>query len=138
MTTAGRRHTGAMETSRRVTIAALADAAVVMVFVAIGRRSHDEGSALRGLVETAAPFLLGLTTAWLAARSWQNPFAVRTALMIWPVTVAVGMVLRRVVFDDGTAPSFIVVATTFLGLFLLGWRMAVSPQRRRPPASATR
>jgi hypothetical protein len=39
------------------------------------------------------------------------------------VTLVVGMVLRRVVFDDGTAWSFVVVATLFLALFLIGWRI---------------
>ncbi len=38
-------------------------------------------------------------------------------------TLVLGMVLRRTAFDKGTAPSFVVVATLFLGLFLLGWRL---------------
>ena len=37
--------------------------------------------------------------------------------------VAVGMVLR-VIAGQGTAFAFILVALAFLGLFLLGWRLA--------------
>jgi predicted nicotinamide N-methyase len=33
-----------------------------------------------------------------------------------------GMVLRNLVFDLGTAPAFVVVATLFLGATMLGWR----------------
>ena len=37
-------------------------------------------------------------------------------------TVVVGMLLRRVI-GDGTAASFVIVATTVLSLMLLGWRL---------------
>ena len=40
----------------------------------------------------------------------------------WLGTVGLGM-LFRVVSGQGTAPAFIGVALTFLGLFLLGWRL---------------
>jgi hypothetical protein len=33
-----------------------------------------------------------------------------------------GMVLRNLVFDRGTAPAFVIVATAFLGATMLGWR----------------
>ena len=48
---------------------------------------------------------------------------VETAFIIWPVTVVVGMVLRNLVFDRGTALPFIIVATVVIGVFLVGWRM---------------
>jgi hypothetical protein len=32
------------------------------------------------------------------------------------------MVLRNYLFDRGTAPAFIIVATMFLGATMLGWR----------------
>jgi hypothetical protein len=34
------------------------------------------------------------------------------------------MVLRRFVFDRGTALAFIIVASAFTLLFLVGWRFA--------------
>ena len=42
---------------------------------------------------------------------------------IWVFPLAVGMVLRRFVFDRGTATSFVVVASVFLGLTMFGWRV---------------
>jgi hypothetical protein len=43
-------------------------------------------------------------------------------VIVWLVTVALGMVLRHTLFDRGTALAFIIVATISLGLLLLGWR----------------
>jgi hypothetical protein len=41
------------------------------------------------------------------------------------------MVLRRTVFDRGTAFSFIVVASVFTGVLLLGWRLVARRMNRR-------
>jgi hypothetical protein len=111
-----------MSRRRELTIALALDVVTVVVFVAIGRREHDEGSALSQIAEVAAPFLIGLLAGWLVARAWQRPLAMVTGLTIWPTTVVVGMILRHWVFDRGTAVSFMIVATVFLGLFLVGWR----------------
>jgi hypothetical protein len=123
---------------RTVTLAAALDAVAVLVFVVVGRRNHDEGSALGGIVETALPFLIGLGVGWLVVRAWRRPATIFTGLIVWPVTVLVGMVARRTLFDDGTATSFVVVTTLFLGACFLGWRQvrAVATIRRRR-ASAT-
>ena len=51
---------------------------------------------------------------------------VETAFVIWPITVALGMVLRNLVFDRGTALPFIIVATVVTGVFLIGWRMVAA------------
>ena len=58
---------------------------------------------------------------------------------VWLATVAIGMVLRHVT-DAGTAVSFIVVATVFLGAALLGWRAVaelITKRRRAPDGQAT-
>ena len=107
---------------RTVAIAAGLDAFAVLVFVVIGRRNHQQGNALDATVETALPFLLGVAVAWAATRAWRRPTALLTAVAIWPVTVLVGMLLRRWLFDGGTATSFVVVATLFLGACFVGWR----------------
>ncbi len=107
---------------RPIVLAATFDFLAIVLFVVIGRRSHDEGNALRGAIRVAAPFLIGLGAGWLVARAWKSPTRISTGIVIWPVTVAVGMVLRHFVFDDGTALSFIIVATIFTGLLLVGWR----------------
>ena len=110
-------------TDARVRAAVALDVGVVLLFVAIGRRSHDEGSALSELIRVAAPFLIGLGAGWIIARAWRRPFDLVTGCTIWVVTIAVGMVLRRTLFDRGTALSFVVVATVFTGVLLLGWRL---------------
>lgn len=115
---------------RRVVLAAVADVLVVIVFVAIGRRSHDEGGALAGIASTAWPFLVGLGVGWIVTQAWRRPTALATGVGIWIVTVLVGMLVRRFLAGDGTAPAFIVVATIFTGTFLIGWRAIAALLRR--------
>jgi hypothetical protein len=111
-------------TRRLVAVSAACDVVAVLLFVTLGRRSHDEGgNVVTGVLSVAAPFLIALAVGWAAARAWRAPVAWRTGLVVWPVTVALGMVLRRFAFDRGTATSFIVVASVATGLLLLGWRL---------------
>ena len=102
----------------------LLDAALVIAFAALGRRSHDEGTALSGVLEVAAPFLIALAAGWLAARAWRARTALPTGVVVWTVTVVGGLALRSVVFDRGIAVSFMIVAALTLGALLLGWRAA--------------
>jgi hypothetical protein len=74
-------------------------------------------------MRVAVPFLLGLAVGWAAARAWKAPTALASGVIIWLSTVVVGMLLRRFVFDRGTAMPFIIVASLFTLLFLVGWRM---------------
>ena len=112
--------------------AALADALAVVVFVALGRGAHDEGSALSGTVRIAAPFLLAAVLGWVASRAWRAPLDVwRAGVPIWVVTIVVGMLLRHTVFDRGTALPFVIVATGMVGLLLLGWRTVADVVTRR-------
>jgi hypothetical protein len=110
---------------RSARVALAADLCCVLVFVLIGRASHTKGETLGGIASTAWPFLAGLGIGWLATRAWRRPVSLAPAgVSAWLGTVAVGMVLR-VVSGQGTAFAFVLVALAFLGLFLLGWRMAV-------------
>lgn len=117
----------------RIALSLVLDATLICLFAAIGRSSHGETGALLGVVTTAWPFLAGMTAGWLifllAFR--RVPLQVRDGIPIWLCAVAIGMVLRSVT-DAGTAPSFIVVATLFLGAALLGWRAVVALTIRRP------
>jgi hypothetical protein len=116
---------------QRTPLAAGLDTASVVLFVAIGKREHDQDTAISGLVETAAPFMIGLLVAWLVFRVWKRPTAWTTGLLVWPVTLVVGMVLRNAVFDGGTATSFVLVATGFLGMLFVGWRALLALYDRR-------
>jgi hypothetical protein len=100
------------------------DVATVLLFVAIGRDTHDRDNTALGLVETAAPFLIAVALGWLVTRAWRSPASLPVGVGVWVTTVAGGMVLRRAVFGDGTAVAFVLVATAFLGVFILGWRFA--------------
>ncbi len=116
---------------RRASLAAGLDTFAVVLFVAIGRREHERDSAISGLITTAAPFVIALAIAWLVLRAWRRPTDLATGVGVWAIVVAAGMVLRNVVFDDGTATSFIIVATLFLGLFIVGWRAVFTLLERR-------
>jgi len=120
---------------RPVWLAVVLDGCCVLLFVIIGRVSHAKGESLAGVASTAWPFLAGLGCGWLTTRAWRRPFGlVPAGLGAWLGTVAVGMVLR-VMSGQGTAFAFVLVALAFLGLFLLGWRLAArlaSDYLRRP------
>jgi hypothetical protein len=116
------------------------DPIAVVVFAAIGRNAHREATStsllarqpdeLGEILETASPFLIGMVAGWVTFRAWRDPGDLRTGTGVLAATVAVGMTVRQVVTDRGTPLSFIVVATLFLGLFLLGWRV-ISQRFRR-------
>ena len=108
------------------------DVMLILGFAALGRRSHEEGSSVVGIVEVAAPFLIALVVGWLVARAWRAPASLRTGVIVWLVTVVGGLALRSVVFDRGIAPAFCVVALLTLGVLLLGWRAIARylPRRR--------
>lgn len=99
-------------------LAAVIDVVCVSAFVALGIRSHGEGASF---LQVAAPFLAALAVAWLVAAPLRAPESVKAGVVIWLVTLVGGMLLRRTM-GDGTAATFILVATTFLAVTLIGWR----------------
>ncbi|MBG6213057.1 MAG: DUF3054 domain-containing protein [Cryobacterium sp.] len=121
--------------TRRNALFFLVDAVLVLVFVLIGRASHNEG--LLGALVTYWPFLAGLILGWLLLRAWRSPSRIRfTGLGIWVSTVGFGLLLR-VVSGQGVQLSFAIVTTVVLGVFLLGWRaVAALVHRSRSAAHA--
>ena len=86
----------------------------------------------------AAALLGGCAGAPPSARSAPAPAdappPVRRELRgVWVASVAGGMLLRRVT-GEGTAVSFVVVATVVLGAALLGWRAVAGRRWTREPA----
>lgn len=103
-------------------LAIVLDVALVLAFVAIGRRSHEENQALLGFVTTAWPFLAGAAIGWLVSRAWRRPLAVwPTGVAVWAGAVVLGMLLR-LASGQGVQPSFVIVTAVVLAVFLLGWR----------------
>ncbi|MEV6139888.1 DUF3054 domain-containing protein [Nocardia sp. NPDC051990] len=111
------------------------DALLVVLFCAIGRRSHDE-AIFTGLLKTVWPFAVGLAIGWVVAVAvasrgsgeqkarFDGTALWPTGVLIWLGTLCGGMLLR-VISGQGTALSFMIVAASVLALFLLGWRAAV-------------
>jgi hypothetical protein len=116
----------------RPVVAIAGDVLAVAVFVLVGRGSHGEGEALRGVVVTGWPFVAGLAVGWaiLLARRIR-PLSSSAGLGLAACTVAIGMVLRHTVSHDGTPLSFVVVASLFLTAFLVGWRALARVVRGR-------
>lgn len=105
-----------------LTAAIVLDVVLILVFAGIGRDAHHRDQGVLGIFVTAWPFLAGGAIGWLAGRVWRAP------LRLWPSGVSVwlgalvgGMVLRALTGQVVVLP-FIIVATLFLALVLLGWR----------------
>ena len=72
----------------------------------------------------AAPFLVGTAAGWLLASLTldSGPRSLAFGAVVVVCTVVLGMLLRRVA-GEGTALSFVIVATSVLTVLLLGWRL---------------
>lgn len=107
-----------------IAYALAADLIAVLVFAAVGRRSHDETGAIVGVLFTAWPFLVGCVAGWVVARVWRQPRALRAGVLVWGATWLVGMGLRDLT-GRGVQPSFLIVAAIALGVLIVGWRVVV-------------
>lgn len=111
--------------SKRAAAAAAVDVLAVVLFVVIGRASHDRGESPAGVLSTLWPFAVGLAAGWLLVRLARRPAgSLGSGAAVCVTTVAVGMVLR-VVAGQGTAAAFVGVATGFLGAVMVGGRLVV-------------
>ena len=99
------------------------DVVFVLIFVTIGRRNHDGTVDAEGVFDVAAPFLIATVIMWIiVAVRRMSPVGSTTGIALWVGTVTLGMIMRKVIFDGGTATAFVIVATIFLGVALNGWR----------------
>ena len=102
------------------------DILCVMALVVIGTRNHETDTGVFGVLFVAAPFLIAVTSVHGLFAAQRRELTVGWA---WMGTVAIGMLLRNLVFDRGTALPFVIVATLFLGATMYGWR-AIEARRR--------
>ncbi|ALG86275.1 DUF3054 domain-containing protein [Gordonia phthalatica] len=114
--------------SRRVVWPTAFDVLAIVVFIAIGRRSHDESGSVTGFLHSLWPFLVGAAVGWViaAAATRDRPSFAPASLwpagvIVWVSTVVVGMLLR-VASGQGTALTFCIVASVATAVLLLGWR----------------
>lgn len=120
-----------MKNPGTVALAAAIDAALVVVFVVLGRTSHAEDLTAIGTLDTLWPFLAGLALGWVLTFAWLRPLAILwPGIPVWIITVASAMLFRASA-GQGVDFSFVMVATVFLGLFLVGWRLVAMPIARR-------
>ena len=106
--------------------AKLIDVLAVLIFVAIGRRSHEEANSIAGLLQTAAPFLIAVALSWIVVAVIKPSGSFVPALVTWAITVSVGMLLRNLAFGEGTATSFIIVTTITLFVLIVGARLVAA------------
>jgi len=115
--------------------AVLADLAAVVVFVSIGRNSHDEALSVAGVLGTGWPFAAGVIGGYLGlARSGRPVLSRPGGVVIAVTTVVIGLVLRHTVAGEGTPFSFVVVTVLVLSALMLGWRAGTLWALRRGQA----
>ena len=100
------------------------DAVCVLALVVVGTRNHDTDDGVLAVLGVGVPFWIALAAVHTLPVVRRGAGEAGTGAVVWVATVAVGMTLRNLVFDRGTAAAFIVVATVFLGITMLGWRAA--------------
>lgn len=119
-------------TRRAARWAAVADAACLVAFVAIGRTSHDLHGGPGWFVAVLWPFAVGWVGAALVTRLYtarDHPWWRAGATVLLGVTAA--LVLRATLTTRATPVIFGVVAVSFLALATLGWRLVVAALSRR-------
>jgi len=105
---------------------AAGDAACLAIFVLLGRESHELNSGITWYLAVLWPFLLGWFAAAAALRlysSWPNRWMALAAT--WVAGTAIALVLRSLITQRATPLAFIIVAYAFIGLTVLGWRLAL-------------
>lgn len=102
------------------------DIVVVMAFVVIGREDHGFVSGIGDYMSVAAPFLVGLVITSAAMRSWERPINAGVGAVIGVGTVAIGMLLRKFVWGDGTALPFVLITFVFIVVGFVAWRLIAS------------
>ena len=125
---------------RNRVVAYVLDVSAVLIFVVLGRRTHDSNDGLLGYWEVAAPFLVAVTVAWLVVLiSRRDPYGLAVGVGVAATTWLLGLLLRAGLFGGGTAVAFVVVAGLFLFGTMIGWRAlarAIRPRSNGKPAAS--
>jgi hypothetical protein len=115
----------------RTAVLAVGDIVMLLLFAALGRRSHGEAAGFGAVLEvgrTALPFILG----WLAAAPLAGAFSparttglapmLRATLLGWAGGLLVGAGIRVLMIGRLSPVSFYVVTFLVALLLLGGWR----------------
>jgi Protein of unknown function (DUF3054) len=109
----------------------LADALVVVLFVVVGTRNHDEDTGFTSTIGVMLPFIIGVLIAWVPWKIESDTLSNRMATRVWITTVVAGVLLRRFAWDRSTAGTFVIVATAFLFACFFGWRAVTRKLQQR-------
>lgn len=99
------------------------DATAVFSFAVIGSDFHGFTFDLLGIIRVATPFLIALAGGILALRAWRNPLAIVTGFALAVISLVAGMLMRRYLWDEGTAQVFMVVTGGYFIATIVGWRL---------------
>ena len=97
------------------------DALAILAFATFGRRSHQEGVSIAGVLSVAWPFLVGWAVGATATGLWRDPRSPVLATRAFAVALPVAFALRAV-SGRGLAIAFVIVAVVTTGLLLVGRR----------------
>jgi hypothetical protein len=124
-------------------VALLGDAALFVVFSALGRSEHSETRGFSEILYTASPFIAGWLLVAIARGAFRldvsgKPARVaRSTALTWLYAWPVGLALRALVQHRGIPVSFDLVALVVNACFLIGWRSAFQAVLRRVPIAHT-
>ena len=111
------------------------DATCVLALVVVGTRNHDTDTGIASVLGVGVPFWIALALVSSIPAVGRDPRSTGAATAVWIGTVAIGMTLRNLVFDRGTATAFVIVASLFLFATMFGWR-AVARRRADAPTGS--
>jgi len=101
---------------------AIIDVLLIVLFALLGRREHEHGLGITGILMTALPFLIAYVLMTALSRPWQTINKLwPTGVLVWVGTVVLGIALR-LLMGKTAAISFVIVTLIVLGAFLLGRR----------------
>ncbi|MHB1064555.1 MAG: DUF3054 domain-containing protein [Georgenia sp.] len=105
------------------------DLAGVLVFAFVGVLSH--GSPLGDYLQVVWPFVVALAAAWMVPAVRAFPLLIwPSGVLVWAVTVAIGLGLRWVTGGGGSG-AFPVVTAVVLAVLIIGWRVVPEVVERR-------
>jgi len=136
---------GLIRLSPRAAVLLTGDLAALLLFVIMGRESHDEGNAIAGVLGAVWPFIVAwlVVTPLVGALRPRHTAAlvpmIRVTLLTWAAALPIAIVLRALALGRWSPWTFYLVALIVITVLLLGWRVAfvLLAQRRGRVARVT-
>lgn len=115
-------------------LCAAADAAVVLLVIALGQFATSQPLSVDGVAAGCWPFVVGLIGGYLGVVIARlTPISVAGGSVVSAKAFILSMVLRAGVQQDPTPVSFVLLSGVILVVLMIGWRVLAS--RRRAPVA---